>query len=213
MHTQNAGGGRKKAAVSFHANEILANRVSHIVSSLFAEIDDKSLMSEIMVLEDLELLVYVVSAYLQKKTRMNDREMEMFKARIQATVRFYQKLDKLGGTIKAKDVSELLGVTRQTVNNHINKGKIIAVRRGGDYLFPVFQFQGTELLPHLEAILLCFPQETDAVAKVSFLTSPVRTSDNDAVKTPLDILRSTPSDKEIALLKREAALFCLQTAS
>lgn len=213
MHTHSAERERKKPAVSFHANEVLASRVSHLVSSLFADFDDKSLVSEIMVLEDLELLVYVVNAYLQKKTRMNDREMEMFKARIQATVRFYQKLDKLGGTVKAKEVSELLGVTRQTVNNHVNKGKLIAVRRGGDYLFPVFQFKGSEMLPHLDDILLCLPPETDATTRVSFLTSPVRVNNKNPEKTPLEILRDNPSDKTITLLRREATLFANQIAS
>ncbi|HFZ8994391.1 TPA: helix-turn-helix domain-containing protein [Citrobacter freundii] len=209
MNTQLVERERKKPTSSFNPNEIIANRVGHIVSSVFADFDDKSLASEILVLEDLDLLVYVVGAYLQKKTRMSEREMDMFKARIQSTVRFYQKLDKLGGTIKAKEVSELLGVTRQTVNNQVNKGKLIALRRGGDYLFPSFQFKGAGMLPHLEAILQCLPQETDAITRVSFLTSPIQGT----VKTPLEILQNDPSDQELMLLRREANLFARHMAS
>lgn len=204
---------RKKPASSFNPNEIIANRVGHIVSSVFADFDDKSLASEILVLEDLDLLVYVVGAYLQKKTRMSKREMDMFKARIQSTVRFYQKLDKLGGTIKAKEVSELLGVTRQTVNNQVNKGKLIALRRGGDYLFPSFQFKGAGMLHHLEDILQCLPQEADAITRVSFLTSPIPMDEKGTVRTPLDILQKDPSDQELMLLRREANLFARHMAS
>ncbi|EJJ4222924.1 helix-turn-helix domain-containing protein [Salmonella enterica] len=207
MNTQLDKRARKKPASSFNPNEIIANRVGHIVSSVFADFDDKALASEILVLEDLDLLVYVVGAYLQKKTRMSEREMDMFKARIQSTVRFYQKLDKLGGTIKAKEVSELLGVTRQTVNNQVNKGKLIALRRGGDYLFPSFQFKGAGMLPHLEDILQCLPQETDAITRVSFLTSPILINDQSTAKTPLEILQKDPSDQEVAFLRREANLF------
>lgn len=213
MNTQLVERERKKPASSSNPNEIIANRVGHIVSSVFADFDDKSLASEILVLEDLDLLVYVVGAYLQKKTRMSEREMDMFKARIQSTVRFYQKLDKLGGTIKAKEVSELLGVTRQTVNNQVNKGKLIALRRGGDYLFPSFQFKGAGMLPHLEDILQCLPQETDAITRVSFLTSPVRIDDKDTAKTPLEILQKDPSDQELMILRREANLFARHMAS
>ncbi|ECC1694960.1 TPA: helix-turn-helix domain-containing protein [Salmonella enterica subsp. salamae serovar [1],40:z35:e,n,x,z15] len=213
MNTQLVKRERKKLASSFNSNEIIANRVGHIVSSVFADFDDKSLASEILVLEDLDLLVYVVSAYLQKKTRMSEREMDLFKARIQSTVRFYQKLDKLGGTIKAKEVSELLGVTRQTVNNQVNKGKLIALRRGGDYLFPSFQFKGAGMLPHLEEILQCLPQETDAVTRVSFLTRPIPMDDKGTVRTPLDILQKDPSDQELMLLRREANLFARHMAS
>lgn len=213
MNTQLIERERKKTVSSFNPNEIIVNRVGHIVSSAFADFDDKSLASEILVLEDLDLLVYVVGAYLQKKTRMSGREMDMFKSRIQSTIRFYQKLDKLGGTIKAKDVSELLGVTRQTVNNQVNKGKLIALRRGGDYLFPSFQFKGAGMLPHLEEILQCLPQETDAITRVSFLTSPVRVDDKSTAKTPLEILQKGPSDQELMLLRREANLFAHHTAS
>ncbi|EFT2379540.1 helix-turn-helix domain-containing protein [Salmonella enterica] len=213
MNTQSVERERKKPASSFNPNEIIANRVRHIVSSVFADFDDKSLASEILVLEDLDLLVYVVGAYLQKKTRMSEREMDMFKSRIQSTIRFYQKLDKLGGMIKAKDVSELLGVTRQTVNNQVNKGKLIALRRGGDYLFPSFQFKGAGMLPHLEVILQCLPQETDAITRVSFLTSPVQIDDKGTAKTPLEILQKDPSDQELASLRREANLFARHIAS
>ncbi|QXN83086.1 helix-turn-helix domain-containing protein [Salmonella enterica subsp. diarizonae] len=204
---------RKRPASSFNPNKIIANRVGHIVSSVFVDFDDKSLASKILVLEDLDLLVYVVGAYLQKKTRMSEREMDMFKARIQSTVRFYQKLDKLGGTIKAKEVSELLGVTRQTVNNQVNKGKLIALRRGGDYLFPSFQFKGAGMLPHLEEILQCLPQETDAITRVSFLTSPIPMDDIGTVRSPLDILQKDPLAQELMLLRREANLFARHMAS
>nr|EEE1920011.1 helix-turn-helix domain-containing protein [Salmonella enterica subsp. diarizonae] len=204
---------RKKPASSINPNEIIANRVGRIVSSVFADFDDKSLASEILVLEDLDLLVYIVGAYLQKKTRMSEREMDMFKSRIQSTIRFYQKLDELGGTIKAKEVSELLGVTRQTVNNQVNKCKLIALRRGGDYLFPSFQFKGAGMLPHLEEIMQCLPQETDAITRVSFLTSPVQIDDKGTAKTPLEILQKDPSDQELASLRREANLFARHIAS
>ncbi|EBY2573998.1 TPA_asm: hypothetical protein GNC10_001620 [Salmonella enterica subsp. salamae serovar 42:z:1,5] len=69
------------------------------------------------------------------------------------------------------------------------------------------------MLSHLEEILQCLPQETDAITRVSFLTSPVPMDGKGTVRTPLEILQKVPSDQELMLLRREANLFARHMAS
>ena len=66
------------------------------------------------------------------------REQRKRNRRTASRLDFLIKLKDFGGLMKAEAVAELLGVSRQTVNNQIRAGKLIALKEGNDHLIPGF---------------------------------------------------------------------------
>ena len=64
----------------------------------------------------------------------------------------------------------ILGVKRQTINNRLKANKLLAVKVGGEYRLPIFQFDGNRLVDGLDDILILL-DSLSSTTKVSFLTS------------------------------------------
>ncbi len=63
-----------------------------------------------------------------------------------------------------------MGVKRQTINNRLKANKLLAVKVGGEYRLPIFQFDGNRLVDGLDEILILL-DSLSSTTKVSFLTS------------------------------------------
>lgn len=132
---------------------------------------------------------------------------------------FLHELEQLGGTVKSSEVARILGVSTVTVNNNRKNGKLLAVKMGGDYLFPMFQFAKndqrgekgmlkgmTDVLAHL--------QHVSDIRKCGFFMGKIDTLDtcleNDV--TPLSMLEKGATEVEIRQLCRIAKLRGAQDA-
>jgi len=161
-------------------------------------------------LTDSELLErFVISGAVS--VSLDSREQRKRDRRIAARLDFLAKLKDFGGLLKAKAVAELLGVSRQTVNNHISAGKLIALKEGNDHLIPGFQFDDNGKLKHLEEVLLLI-QDASPEAKCSFFLNPIRL-EGEKQELPYITLKEGASEQELGAIKREALQYLSQMAS
>lgn len=142
---------------------------------------------------------------------LNSREQRKISRRVAARVKFIGKLKEFGGVYKSKSAGEVLGVSRQTINNHISAGKIIAIKEGNDYLIPGFQFDEKGKIPHLEEILGIL-KGASPEAKCTFFLNPLEMMDG-SDPLPYEVLKRGASEEELRVIKRDAKLFLTNVAS
>jgi len=167
-------------------------------------------LEETAALTDSELLAkFAISGAVTSS--LDTREQRKLARRTAARVEFLANLKDFGGIFKAKKVGELLGVSRQTVNNHIVAGKLIAIKEGNDYLIPGFQFTEKGKLEHLEQVLQSL-QGASAEAKCTFFLNPISLAGG-VHALPYELMKNGCSEEQLFLISREAELFLSATAS
>jgi hypothetical protein len=162
-------------------------------------------------LSDIELTHSLFKQMLEKQSHTPPRTMRKLKKRADAERAFFEHLESSGGTLKAKDVADILGVSRQTVNNRLKSKKLLAVQRGSNYIYPAFQFKDNDILPYFEQINQSIKDSVEDVERVSFFTCAM--NDGSDTRSPIDILSQDHiSDDELNRIKRSAALLHSQAA-
>ena len=98
-----------------------------------------------------------------------------------------QLLEAEGGCSNSEEIAEILGVSRQAINQRRQRGKLIGLPRGkGKYLYPLWQFTDTgKTLRGLETVLEHL-QKFDPWMQITFFLNPNVRLEN---KTPLEMLR------------------------
>ncbi|RAX14120.1 DNA-binding protein [Photorhabdus bodei] len=188
---------------------LLQRRFDKLLTSLMPEFKEKAQAINALVLSDSELLELLYTTQLEHKVRTPARELRKLKRRAENLALFYQELDKMGGTIKAGDVAEILCISRQAVNMRVKSGKLLAFRKNSDYVFPTFQFTTGGVLPYFEDVMKAMGVDINPVSKMSFLTTPLSCN-----RTPLDIMmKNNASENELALMLRAASQVGHQIAS
>src|SRR5919109_476797 len=81
---------------------------------------------------------------------------------------------ELGPTLKAKDLQEMLGCSRQAISERVKRRRLLALPKGDGYEFPAFQFssagQLVEGLPEILQLLLPVAETPYTVA--AWLSAP-----------------------------------------
>lgn len=138
-----------------------------------------------------------------------DRTTEQTKSelrRAESQAKFYAYLrEKGGGLLKSNEVQSLTGLTRQTIKNHRDKGLLISIKIGEDFLYPAFQFFEGNKLPGLEEILRLIPEHIGPAHVCSFMLNSLKITDS-VCESPVDVLRRKPTKEEMNVLRREASL-------
>lgn len=200
-----------ESSVSNDANASIASvRILKLLSNTMQYWKDSDSFPDIGVMTDSELLTEIAFGSNIAKA-INSREQRKKQKRAIARMNFLSELGKFGGLMKAKAVSEIMNSSRQTVNNHIKSGKLIAIKDGNDYLIPGFQFNEDGKLQHLEEILLLLG-DASPEAKFSFFVNPIANFSS-IKESPLSILTRGATENELSLIKREAELFLTPNAS
>lgn len=70
-------------------------------------------------------------------------------------------LEHAGGTYGTSELTQLLGVSQQAIDQRVRRGKLLAIRTpSGDLRFPKVQFLDTGTIPGLEKVLSAFNIES-----------------------------------------------------
>lgn len=166
---------------------------------------------ELSSLTDEELFYAIYSCYIEHIAKNEDEEKRL-KQIAQGTATFYKYISDLGGYLKAGEVAELLNVSRQTVHNRLNNRRLLSLKPSTENIFPVFQFHGTSLVPHLEEILTRFDEDIVDSEKVRFLTGMSFFDDQKKDKTLIELLRTgSLKEDEISSIKDKATMFGSQS--
>lgn len=179
-------------------------RLLKLITQVLSNWKEEDSFEDTAALTDLEILKkFAISGAVIGS--LNTREQRKLARRAAARVEFFDRLKGFGGLFKAKKVAELLGVSRQTVNNHITSGKLVAIKEGSDYLIPGFQFTEKGKLDHLEDVLVLL-RNASAEAQCTFFLNPILL-ENGKLELPFELLKNGCNEKELLAIKREAALF------
>lgn len=184
-------------------SRIINNMAESLVPAL---LENSTKMQHLLGASDAKLNEEVL-LMIQMESARSERESEMIRKRAEANKAFFNMLDENGGVLKVKDVSDILGLTRQTIANQREKNKLIAIRAGHDFRFPGFQFKGSKKISHLEDVLAKLPKEISGVAKTSFFLNKMELPDG-TVKAPAEVLSAEKTSKAVVdYILNQAALF------
>lgn len=188
-------------------------RVLKLLTQVFSHWSENKDRSELNTLTDAELLQEVaVSGALVGA--LNTREQRKKDRRIAAKISFLEDLKKFGGVLKSQGVANHLRCSRQTVNNYVKKGSLIALQEGNDYLYPAFQFVDEgKRLPHLEEVLGLL-KDVSAEARCTFFLNPIAAPrEGQDEELVFEILKRGATEDELKIIKRDAALYMTSTPS
>ncbi len=112
-------------------------------------------------------------------------ELKLHEARLRGLKRIVELRKAAEPVMETGDVCELLGVSRETIRKKVDRRQMIALPKGGDRVFPAFQFKEGAILEGLPEVLGAL--DTESVFTVlSFLLSSNPDLDN---RTALELLQ------------------------
>ena len=72
--------------------------------------------------------------------------------------------------LETGEVCKLLGISRETIRKKVDRKQLLAIPKGGDRVFPAFQFKDGDVLPGIAEVLTALNTTSPFVA-LSFLRS------------------------------------------
>jgi biotin operon repressor len=102
-------------------------------------------------------------------------------------------LEKLGGTLSAEQVSELIGISRQAVDKRRSQNQLIGLTQGKrGYAYPAFQFENGKTIDGLKEVLDALSGHDPWMQSIFFA------NDNDRLSsTPVDALHQGKTEAVI----------------
>lgn len=176
---------------------------------------------EILSLPDNEfLLEYLLSNMVEDTVEEMTPEKKALLRRVKSRAKFLDTVKKHGGTIKSSQVAEHIGKSKVTVKNMKDTGRLLALKMGGDFVYPTFQFSNDDSLTDENGLLKGFVEilrqlhTVDDVMQYSFFVRPIDTLESRLEKetSVIEILKRGATKGEIEQILRLARLYGTQDA-
>jgi hypothetical protein len=116
----------------------------------------------------------------------NAVQAKLNQARLRGLDRMVELRKAAEPCLETGQVCELLGVSRETIRKKVDRKQLLALPKGGDRVFPAFQFKDGDIVPGFGDVLEALHTDSPFVA-LSFLLS--RSSDF-GNQTAVDALQS-----------------------
>ena len=113
-------------------------------------------------------------------------DKDLHEARLRGLARMGELRKFAEPCLETGRVCDLLGVTRETVSKKVDRRQLLALPRGGDRVFPAFQFEEGDVVAGFSEVLKALHTDSPFVA-LSFLLSRSRDFGN---KTAIEALRA-----------------------
>jgi hypothetical protein len=104
-------------------------------------------------------------------TGVEAAEKPLHEARLRGLARMAELRRMAEPVLETGEVCSLLGVSRETVRKKVDRRQVLALPKGGDRVFPAFQFRDGEILPGIAPVLAALDTDSPFVI-LSFLLSP-----------------------------------------
>lgn len=112
-------------------------------------------------------------------------EEQLSNARLRGLKRMAELRKAAEPVLETGEVCALLGMSRETIRKKVDRKQILALPKGGDRVFPAFQFKEGDVLPGMAEVLQALESDSPFLA-LSFLLS--RNADLNG-RTALDLLQ------------------------
>lgn len=192
---------------------LLLRRIQNIALCILFEFEGRHQLRDALMLDDDALMKWLYTAHMAKMVRVPENELNKLHRQQVNLERFYSELKTLGGVLSLLEVANLLGLSRQAVNQRVKKNKLLAFKQNGIYIFPAFQFTDSGLVNGFEKVMSAFSEDTHPVLRLGVLNSEILSEKGGVAKTPIQILRSGATPDELQQIIRIAHLFGEHTAS
>ena len=97
-------------------------------------------------------------------------EKQLHAARLRGLERMTELRKAAEPVLETGDVCEFLSLSRETIRKKVDRRQLLALPKGGDRVFPAFQFQDCDVLPGFAEVLNALATDSPFVA-LSFLLS------------------------------------------
>jgi hypothetical protein len=97
-------------------------------------------------------------------------ENRLQNARLRGLARIAELRKAAEPVLETGEVCALLGLSRETIRKKVDRKQLLALPKGGDRVFPVFQFKEGDVLPGLAEVLEALDTDSPFVA-LAFLLS------------------------------------------
>ena len=163
---------------------VFFSRAFNALSSITNELSSQSVEELTASSTDFELLVNAVSA---TSTAAASTDADpLIRAKLRGIEHRKRILEKLGGTLSAEQVSELIGISRQAVDRRRSQNQLIGLTQGKrGYAYPAFQFEDGKTLDGLKEVLDALSGHDPWMQSIFFANGNDRLNG----RTPLDALR------------------------
>ena len=121
-------------------------------------------------------------------------EKQLHDARLRGLERMTELRKAAEPVLETGAVCEFLGLSRETIRKKVDRRQLLALPKGGDRVFPAFQFQDGDVLPGFAEVLNALANDSPFVA-LSFLLSK---NPDFGGKTACDLLQVGEVDPVIA---------------
>lgn len=163
---------------------VFFSRAFNALSSITNELSSQSVEELTASPTDFELLVNALSAA-SIAAESSDGD-PLIRAKLRGIEHRKRILEKLGGTLSAEQVSELIGISRQAVDRRRSQNQLIGLTQGKrGYAYPAFQFEDGKTLDGLKKVLDALSGHDPWMQSIFFANGNDRLNG----RTPLDALR------------------------
>ncbi len=163
---------------------VFFSRAFNALSSITNELSSQSVEELTASPTDFELLVNAVSA--TSTAAVSTDGDPLIRAKLRGIEHRKRILEKLGGTLSAEQVSELIGISRQAVDRRRSQNQLIGLTQGKrGYAYPAFQFEDGKTLDGLKEVLAALSGHDPWMQSIFFANGNDRLNG----RTALDALR------------------------
>jgi hypothetical protein len=127
-------------------------RTTHAIERLAAQADEATLVEAMAAPTDVGTLarILVDVGAIDSAVAEIDADALDLAAEIQHRANIMRRA---GGTLSADEVGKLLNISRQAVDKRRRSNRLLAIRQGGDWLYPRAQFHEHETIPGLPEVI------------------------------------------------------------
>jgi hypothetical protein len=127
-------------------------RTTHAIERLAAQADEATLVEAMAAPTDVGTLARVLIdvTAIGSAVAEIDADAVDLAAEIQHRANLIRQA---GGTLSADEVGKLLNISRQAVDKRRRSNRLLAIRQGGDWLYPRAQFHEHEAIPGLPDVI------------------------------------------------------------
>jgi hypothetical protein len=162
------------------------DRGTETLKSVLSHVGSEHLKTLQVTINEVDYLVRAAQLAAGAIIHPDPTEQKLHEARLRGLKRIVELRKAAEPTLATGEVCDLLGVTRETIRKKVDRHQLLALPKGGDRVFPAFQFQEGAVLRGIPEVLEALDTDS-AFTILSFLLSHNPDFDN---KTAIELLEA-----------------------